>query len=81
MVFMGGLNVCSVDPRTIFRIALLNNSDSIIIAHNHLSGGLKPSTDDINVFEMIKKAGELIGTKCLDSVIFNKKEFYSLPGA
>ncbi len=41
MVFMGGLNVCSVYPRTIFRIALLNNSDSIIIAHNHSSGDLK----------------------------------------
>jgi len=56
MVFLGGLNVYSVDPRTIFRIALLNNSDSIIIAHKYPSGGLKPSTDDINVFEMIKKA-------------------------
>jgi len=81
MLFLGSLNVCSVGPITIFRIALLNNSASIIIAHNYPSGGLKPSTDDVNIFEMIKKAGKLISAKCLDSVIFNKKEFYSLQGA
>lgn len=77
IVFKGGLNSCSVDPKTIFRIALKYNSDSVIVAHNHPSGDLKPSSDDINVFEMLKKAGEIIGVKCLDSVIFNKKEFYS----
>ncbi len=77
IVFKGGLNSCSVDPKTIFRIALKHNSDSVIIAHNHPSGDLQPSIDDINVFEMLKKAGEIIEVRCLDSVIFNKKEFYS----
>ena len=78
IVFMGGLNACSVDPKTIFRVALSKNANSIIIAHNHPSGDLNPSSDDMNIFEMIKKAGEIISIKCLDSVIFNKKEFYSM---
>lgn len=80
IIFIGGLNSCIVDPKTIFRTALKYNSNSIMIAHNHPSGNLKPSSDDIRIFDMLKKAGELIGLKCLDSLIFNKKEFYSMLG-
>ena len=78
VLFKGGLNASVCDLRTLFRIALEHNSNSIIIAHNHPSGFLKPSTEDINVFNNIKKAGEIIGVKCLDSVIFNKTEFLSM---
>lgn len=77
-VFKGGLNTCCIDPKTIFRIALKYNSDSVIIAHNHPSGDLQPSTEDKHIFEMLKNAGEVIEVRCLDSIIFNKKEFYSL---
>lgn len=73
-----GIHAKTVDPKTIFRVALLKNANSIIIAHNHPSGELKPSSNDIDIFEMIKKAGDLISIKCLDSIIFNKKEFYSM---
>jgi len=78
IVHMGGLNACVVDPKTIFRIALLKNSDSIIVAHNHPSGSLKPSTEDLNVFSILKQAGDIISITCLDSIIFNKKEFYTM---
>ena len=80
IVFKGGLNAAVVDARTIFRIALQHNACGIIIAHNHPSGDLKPSEDDERTFNMIKKAGELIDVSCLDSIIFNKTQFYSLKG-
>lgn len=78
VLFKGGLNSCLVCPKTLFRNALLNNSNSVIIAHNHPSNDLKPSDDDINVFEMLKKAGKIINIDVLDSIIFNKKGYYSL---
>lgn len=78
ILFKGGLNSSVIDLRTLFRIALRHNSDSIIIAHNHPSGNLKPSGEDCHVFNMVKRAGDIIGLKCLDSIIFNESEFYSM---
>ena len=78
VVFKGGLNNCLIDPKTLFRKALLNNAYSIIIAHNHPSGSLKPSPEDIETTDTLKQAGDLISIQLLDQIIFNKKEFYSL---
>ena len=81
IMFKGGLNSSIIDPKTLFRKALTHNSNSIIIAHNHPSGNLKPSIEDSRVFENIKKVGEILTIKCLDSVIFNENEFYSMAEA
>ena len=78
VIAMGGLDRCICDPKTIFRIALKHNSANIILAHNHPSGCVKPSSDDYEVYERIKKAGEIISIKCLDSIVFNKKEYFTL---
>jgi DNA repair protein RadC len=78
VIFKGGLNSCLIDPKVIFRNALKNNSNSLIIAHNHPSGDLKPSDEDLNIFEVLKKGGEILQIKVLDSIIFNKKEWYTL---
>ena len=78
VLFKGGLNSCLVDPKVIFRFALVNNANSIILAHNHPSGNLSPSEEDASVFATLKKVGDLLSMKVLDSVIFNKKEFYSM---
>ena len=80
VLFKGGLNSCLIDAKTLFRRALINNSNSIIIAHNHPSGDLTPSNEDITIHKNCKKAGNLIGIKVLDSIIFNKEEFYSMIG-
>lgn len=80
VLFKGGLNSCLVDPKTLFRKALLNNSFNIIIAHNHPSGNLKPSFEDREITRKLKEAGDLISINLLDQIIFNKKEFYSLEG-
>lgn len=78
VIFKSGLNACYIDPKTLFRIALQHNSDTIIIAHNHPSGSLTPSIDDTDIFTRIKNCGEILYLKCLDSIIFNKKEFHSM---
>ncbi len=78
ILFKGGLDACLTDPKVIFKTALEHNAQSIIIAHNHPSGSLKPSIDDKKVYKRIKEAGDLLALKCLDSIIFNKTEFYSM---
>jgi DNA repair protein RadC len=78
VLFKGGLDSCLIDPKIIFRYALLNNSNKIIIAHNHPSGNLSPSYEDKDVYNKLKSIGETLDLKVLDSIIFNEKEFYSL---
>jgi len=78
VLFKGGLDACLIDPKIVFRYALLNNSNKIIIAHNHPSGNLSPSYEDKDVYNKLKLIGETLDLKVLDSIIFNEKEFYSL---
>jgi len=77
-LFKGGVDSCLICPNVLFRNALLNKSNKIIIAHNHPSNYLKPSDEDKDIYKKLKEAGDIINIKVLDSVIFNKKEFYSL---
>lgn len=78
ILFKGGLNACLIDPKTIFRTALEKEANTIIVAHNHPSGSLKPSGCDEDVYEKIKAAGKILQLNLLDFIIFNQKEFYSL---
>jgi len=76
VLFKGGLNACLIEPNTIFRKALIYNSNKIIISHNHPTGNLTPSYDDEDIYKRLKEAGNIINISVLDSIIFNKKEFY-----
>jgi DNA repair protein RadC len=67
-----------VDLKLLFVIALKSNATGIIIAHNHPSGTLKPSSSDLELTKRIKKSGELLDIKLLDHLIITKDEFYSL---
>ena len=78
VLFMGGINACLICPNTLFKNALLNNSSKVIIAHNHPSDSLNPSKEDIDIFKRLKDAGDIINIEVLDSIIFNKKQFYAL---
>jgi len=80
VMFKGGLNSCLIDAKTLFRRALIHNSNSLIVAHNHPSGDLTPSNEDITIHRKCKEAGNLIGIKILDCIIFNEEEFYSIIG-
>ena len=78
VLFKGGVNSCLIDPKTLFRKALIHNSSGIIVAHNHPSNCIDPSDDDIIIFKELKKAGLLLQLPVLDSIIFNEEEYYSM---
>jgi len=68
-VSQGSLNQSIVHPRETFKAAILANSASILLAHNHPSGDLQPSTEDVSITRRLREAGDLLGIKVLDHII------------
>ena len=77
VISIGSINATVVDLRIIFSTALKTLSNSIVVCHNHPSGKLVPSTADIKLNEMIKKAGQLFNITLVDSLIITRKGHYS----
>ena len=73
----GGLASTCCDVRTILQGALLTNAVAIILAHNHPSGNVKPSTEDINTTAKITKAAKLLDISVLDHIIYTRENCYS----
>ncbi len=74
----GGLTSTIVDVRVIIQTALVCNSTSIIITHNHPSGNPRPSIHDDNLTKKIKSACELMDIRLLDHIIVTPQDsFYS----
>lgn len=73
----GGMTSTAVDARKIFRLAIDEGAASIALAHNHPSGSLKPSNEDILLTNRIKEAGKLLDVKVIDHVIVAETGFYS----
>ena len=78
IIGIGVLNVCCVDCRTVFRSAISNNCNSIIISHNHPSGDVSPSFEDKSITKKLIKAGDILGIKLLDHVIVGKNDYKSI---
>lgn len=76
-VARGDISKSLLNPREVFKRALVSNAKSIIIAHNHTSGDVKPSMEDIAITKAVKEAGDIIGIKLLDHLIVGEKEYYS----
>lgn len=74
----GGLSGTLVDPRLIFSVALKGMASSVILAHNHPSGNLKPSKADIDLTNKLKDGGELLDIPILDHLIVTRNGYYSL---
>lgn len=77
LISEGGITETSVDVRLILQAALLTNSVSLILAHNHPSGNLKPSIQDIQLTKFIKEAAELMRINVLDHIIMTSESYYS----
>ena len=69
LVTLGTLNQNLVHPREVFRLAIMEAVRSIIFVHNHPSGDVEPSTEDVNTTRKLKEAGEIIGIDLLDHII------------
>ena len=74
----GDLTSCVINSKKLISACLLCNGNAVIMAHNHPSGNLKPSSADMRITEQLGKACEFLGIKLLDSLILTKKEFASL---
>jgi DNA repair protein RadC len=77
LVVLGTLTHAMIHPRETFRRAVAEDSNSIIIAHNHPSGDATPSDDDIMTTRKLHEAGEILGIPLLDHIIFTETDFYS----
>jgi len=77
-ISVGSLDSSIVHPREVFREALAASAASVIFVHNHPSGDVAPSEDDINLSKRLEKAGEIMGVDVLDHIIVAGKCFLSL---
>jgi DNA repair protein RadC len=76
-VSSGGVAGTVADPKLIFTAALKIHANTIVLAHNHPSGNLKPSQMDEKLTEKIRKAGDLLEIKVLDHLIITSEGYYS----
>lgn len=77
-VAKGGINYCMIDPKTIFKSALLSNASKIILVHNHPSGDTTASKEDLKLTERIKQVCELVDIQLLDHIIIGDEDFKSI---
>ena len=77
-VSVGLVNRALVHPREVFADPITDRASAVIVAHNHPSGNLAPSQDDLAVTVQLKAAGKTLGIRLLDHLIFNPREYYSL---
>ncbi|RIW31615.1 DNA repair protein RadC [Bacillus salacetis] len=75
---VGSLNASIVHPREVLKPAILSNSASIIVAHNHPSNDPTPSREDIEVTKRLAEAGKIIGIEVLDHLVVCADKFISL---
>ena len=66
-----------MDIKVVFQTALKSNASSILLCHNHPSGNLKPSEQDIKITKSIKEAGKLMEIALLDHLIITDEGFFS----
>lgn len=76
-ISVGSLTSSIVHPREVFNRAIKKSAVSIILVHNHPSGNLTPSKDDIGITERLNKAGKILGIRILDHIIIGNTEYYS----
>lgn len=74
---IGSLNASIVHPREVMKAAVLSNSASIIVFHNHPSGITNPSPEDIEVTKRLSEAGKILGIELLDHLIIGENSFLS----
>lgn len=78
IVSVGIMNRTIIHPREVFYQAIKDNSESIILVHNHPSGKLDPSREDIEITKRLIEAGKIIGIPVIDHVVIGKDSFHSM---
>ena len=78
VVSIGLVNRTVVHPREVFAEAVRLRATAVVVAHNHPSGNLTPSTDDLEVTSVLRRAGELLGIQLADHIIFSSDGYHSM---
>ncbi len=77
ILFIGTINQSIVHPREVFKYAYKLSSSALICVHNHPSGDVTPSSDDINFTTRLKEIGKIMGIEVLDHIIIGYNIYYS----
>ena len=76
-VSVGLVNRAIVHPREVFADPIKDRAAAVLVAHNHPSGNVQPSREDLEVTARIEEAGRILGIALLDHIIFSVKGYYS----
>jgi DNA repair protein RadC len=76
-VSTGTLNSSLVTPREVFKRAILQNAAGIVLGHNHPSGNIDASSDDITITKKLVKSGKILGVNVVDHIIVGNEGDYS----
>lgn len=74
---IGSLNVTAVQPREVFREAMLGAAAAIVIFHNHPSGDPSPSPDDVELTRRLVAAGVVMGIEVVDHIVLGDARYWS----
>lgn len=75
-IYKGTVNATLITPRELYNRALLAGVVQVILCHNHPSGNVMPSDEDIKVTNRVKQAGDLVEVKLVDHIIIAGDSYY-----
>lgn len=78
VISIGTIDANIIHPREVFRPALEYTAAAVILVHNHPSGNLEPSSDDVTITEQLIQASKLLGIDLVDHVIVSSQGFKSI---
>jgi DNA repair protein RadC len=78
VISVGSLTANIVHPREVFRPAIEHGAVAVIIAHNHPSGSLEPTSADLEITEQLRAAGEIMGIQLLDHLVIGETSYKSI---
>ncbi len=77
IISIGSLNASIVHPREVYSRAIKRSAASIIAIHNHPSGTIEPSREDLAITKRLSESGQLVGIPLIDHIIIGKECYYS----
>lgn len=77
LLFMGTINRSVVHPREVFKEAYLLSASKFVCLHNHPSGDLKPSKEDLEFTRALRNIGKIQGIELMDHLIITNNGYYS----
>ncbi|MBP6959623.1 MAG: DNA repair protein RadC [Spirochaetia bacterium] len=73
----GLINKTVVHPREVFADPITDRACAVVVAHNHPSGNLEPSDEDVDITKRLRQSGDILGIPVLDHLIFSESGYFS----